>query len=148
MFCRHFQKYFWMECLVFGFWFHWNWYPIHYNSALVQVVAGCQTAASNHLDLRWPSCLMPCGITHDDVIKWKYFPYYWPFERGIHRSPVNSPHKGQWRRALMFPFICICNLSASPFYVAYGIRLILDLRPANERCYFVTMSLIGWVQAL
>ena len=20
------------------------------------------------------------------------------FERGIHRSPVNSPHKGQWRR--------------------------------------------------
>ena len=27
-------------------------------------------------------------------------------------------------------------------------RLILDLRPANERCrYFVTTSLIGWVQA-
>ena len=32
---------------------------------------------------------------HDDVIKWKYFPRYWPFVRGIHRSPVNSPHKGQ-----------------------------------------------------
>ena len=32
---------------------------------------------------------------HDDVIKWKYFPRYWPFLRGIHRSPVNSPHKGQ-----------------------------------------------------
>ena len=26
--------------------------------------------------------------------------------RGIHRSPVNSPHKGQWRGALMFPLIC------------------------------------------
>ena len=26
--------------------------------------------------------------------------------RGIHRSPVNSPHKGQWRGALMFPSIC------------------------------------------
>ena len=25
--------------------------------------------------------------------------------RGIHRSPVNSPHKGQWRRALMFSLI-------------------------------------------
>ena len=25
---------------------------------------------------------------------------------GIHRSPVNSPHKGQWRGALMFSFIC------------------------------------------
>ena len=43
---------------------------------------------------------------HDDVIKWKYFPRYWPFVRGIHRSPVNSPHKGQWRGALMFTLMC------------------------------------------
>ena len=26
--------------------------------------------------------------------------------RGIHRSPVDSPHKGQWHRALMFSLIC------------------------------------------
>ena len=45
-------------------------------------------------------------IDHDDVIKWKHFPRYWPFVRGIHRSPVNSPHKGQWRGALMFSLIC------------------------------------------
>ena len=44
---------------------------------------------------------------HDDVIKWKHFPRYWPFVWGIHRSPVNSPHKGQWRRALMFTLICV-----------------------------------------
>ena len=43
---------------------------------------------------------------HDDIIKWKHFPCYWPFVRGIHRSPVNSPHKGQWCGALMFSFIC------------------------------------------
>ena len=43
----------------------------------------------------------------DDVIKWKHFPRYWPFVRGIHRSPVNSPHKGQWHGALMFSLICI-----------------------------------------
>ena len=43
--------------------------------------------------------------THDDVIKWKHCPRYWPFVRGIHRSPVNSPHKGQWRGALMFSLI-------------------------------------------
>ena len=43
---------------------------------------------------------------HDDVIKWKHFLRYWPFVRGIHRSPVNSPHKGQWRGALMFSLIC------------------------------------------
>ena len=43
---------------------------------------------------------------HDDVIKWKHFPRYWSFVRGIHRSPVNSSHKGQWRGALMFTLIC------------------------------------------
>ena len=45
-------------------------------------------------------------LTHDDVIKWNHFPRYWPFVRGIYRSPVNSPHKGQWRGALMFSLIC------------------------------------------
>ena len=43
--------------------------------------------------------------THDDVIKWKHFPRNWPFVREIHRSPVNFPHKGQWRGALMFSLI-------------------------------------------
>ena len=42
---------------------------------------------------------------HNDVIKWKHFPLFWPFVRGIHRSPVNSPHKGQWRGALMFSLL-------------------------------------------
>ena len=48
-----------------------------------------------------------CCAFHDDVIKWKHFPRYWPFVRGIHRSPVNSPHKGQWHGALMFSLICV-----------------------------------------
>ena len=52
-----------------------------------------------------PSCLGLNVLTHDDVIKWKHFLRYWPFVRGIHRSPVNSPHKGQWRGALMFTLI-------------------------------------------
>ena len=42
------------------------------------------------------------SFTHDNVIKWKYFPRYWPFVRWIHRSPVNSPHKGQWRELCCF----------------------------------------------
>ena len=29
-----------------------------------------------------------------------------PFVGRIHRSPVNSPHKGQWRGALIFSLIC------------------------------------------
>ena len=44
--------------------------------------------------------------SHDDVIKWKHFPRYWPFVQGIHQSPVNSPHKDQWCGALMFSLIC------------------------------------------
>ena len=49
----------------------------------------------------------PNGIfNHDDVIKWKHFPCYWPFVRGIHQSPVNCTHKGQWRGTLMFSLIC------------------------------------------
>ena len=42
---------------------------------------------------------------HHDVVKWKHFPLYWPFVRGIHRSQVNSPHKGQWCWALTFSLI-------------------------------------------
>ena len=34
------------------------------------------------------------------------FPRYLPFVRGIYRSPVNFPHKGQWRGPLMFSLIC------------------------------------------
>ena len=53
----------------------------------------------------------PCGhdmgfLSHDDVIKWKHFPHHWSFVRGIHRSSLNSPHKGQWRGTLMFSLIC------------------------------------------
>ena len=42
---------------------------------------------------------------HDDVIKWNTIPRHWPFVLETHRLPVNSPHKCQWRGALMF-FIC------------------------------------------
>ena len=58
-----------------------------------------QVIFDTQLSIRWN--------WHDDVIKWKHFPRYWPFVRGIHRSPVNSPHKGQWRGALMFSLICV-----------------------------------------
>ena len=56
--------------------------------------------------LSWPfSVWLTKSSVHEDVTKWKHFPRYWPFVRGIHWSPVNSPHKGQRRRALMFSLI-------------------------------------------
>ena len=49
---------------------------------------------------------VPAGCRyHDDVIKWRHSPRYWPFVRGLHRSLVNSSHKDQWRKALMFSLI-------------------------------------------
>ena len=73
------------------------WYNNTSVSAIVVVVWYAVMACSSILPL------------HDDVIKWNHFPRYWPFVRGIHRSPVNSPHKGQWRGALMLSLICALN---------------------------------------
>ena len=42
------------------------------------------------------------------LFKWKYFPRHCPFARGLHWSPVNPPHKGQWHGSLMFSLICPC----------------------------------------
>ena len=51
-------------------------------------------------------CSYVCEFYHAGAIKWEHFPLYWPSVRGIHWSPVNSPHKGQWRGALMFSLTC------------------------------------------
>ena len=52
--------------------------------------------------------ILDCSLRmkHDDVIKEKHFPRFWPFVRGIHRSPVIYPHKVQWRGVLTFSLIC------------------------------------------
>ena len=50
---------------------------------------------------------------HDNVIKWKHFPPYWPFVRGIRRSPVNSPLNsifGRYRRAPAAPTLIKCEV--------------------------------------
>ena len=53
---------------------------------------------------KWQPALT--SSNHDDVIKWKHFARHWPFVRGIHRSLVKSPQKGQWRGAEIFSLIC------------------------------------------
>ena len=47
-----------------------------------------------------------CLAQHEDVVKWKHLPRYWSFVQGIHLSPMNSTHNGQWRRALNLSLIC------------------------------------------
>ena len=51
----------------------------------------------------------------------QHFSRYWHFVRGIPRSPANSPHKGQWRRALMFSLIC-ANRLLSKQWRRWGFR--------------------------
>ena len=54
---------------------------------------------------------MYCRIKLMQISWWRHqmetFSRNWPFVWGIHRSPVNSPHKDQWRGALMFSLICV-----------------------------------------
>ena len=63
----------------------------------------CHSINFGIITLEFPTC--STRPVHDDVIKWKHFLRYWPFMRRIHRFPVNSAHKGQWRGALMFSLI-------------------------------------------
>ena len=82
---------------------HTHWLMLQRNTLhhQLQVHHKADTSVSNNNSGVW------CRPVHDDVIKWKHFPRYWPFLRGIHRSPVNSPYKGQWRGALIFSLICV-----------------------------------------
>ena len=75
------------------------------NTVSIFPVVCCRTSADSYVEsIRVVKTTI--SVYHDDVIKWKHFPRYWPFVRGIHRSPVNPSHKGQWRGALMFSLIC------------------------------------------
>ena len=82
------------------------------------------------------------------------FQRYWTFVRGIHRSPVNYPHKGQWSRALMFSLICawingwVINREAgnlrrhrAHYYVIVMVVANVRNRPANGSGWYVDIGL-------
>ena len=52
----------------------------------------------------------------------KHFPLYWPFVRGIHRSPVDSPHKGQWHGVLMFSLFYVWTSGGTNYRDAGHLR--------------------------
>ena len=95
----------WWCCLLFCYgyalgaqWIGVIYSSIHWNN---RIMATQGVTLCGHYTV-FPVAMKYLWIIHDDVIKWKRFPRYWPFVRGIHRSAGNSPHKGQWRGALMF----------------------------------------------
>ena len=77
-------------------------------------------------------------VRHDDVIKWKHFPHYWPFVWGIHQSRVNSPHKGQWRGTSMFSLI---YSSTNDWVNNYDAG---DLRCHHARNDVIVMTWVSW----
>ena len=85
-----------------------NIIPIHWKiwfSCNVEILRAFRLKRSYAILKQPPGTVLSVAV-HDNITKWKHFPHYWPFVRGIHWSPVDSPHKGQWCRALMFSFIC------------------------------------------
>ena len=64
-----------------------------------------------HTHSDYPSweCKADTVQIQDDVITWKHFPRYWPFVRGIHWSPVNSPPQRPVTRS--FDFFCDLRLN-------------------------------------
>ena len=80
--------------------------PVPWTAILKNIQAGFASFAMMFKLCTNSTPMFSISHKHDDVIKRKHFPCHWPFVRGIHRSPVNPPHKGQWRGALMFSLIC------------------------------------------
>ena len=102
-------------CVQMGWWGQLTHGNPHDN-VLINLKSNCQHWNTKvtwcHCYLHWQHQSYSHGnsqqswSSHDDIIKWKHFPRNWPFVWGIHRSLVNSPHKGQWCGALMFSLIC------------------------------------------
>ena len=74
--------------------FKWYRFPvILFPWIAMHLISGSSPSAAMHRALRW---------RHQMEI----FSTLLALCVGSHQSPVNSPHKGQWRRALMFSLIC------------------------------------------
>ena len=94
----------------------WNalWINGKYNAFYVQNHITPSTVVITSLLVRDKPLRAPASVKRVYWHSWwrHQMPRDWPFVRGIprspanSRSPVNSPHKGQWREALMFYLIC------------------------------------------
>ena len=74
---------------------------------------------------------LPDQVYHDDVIKWKHFPRYWPFVRGIHRSPW----RGDLRRHRAHYDVTVMsyNISLVIWMVALSYGCIKSVTPVSYR---------------
>ena len=85
---------------------------------------------------------------------WKHFSRYWPIVREIHRCPMDSHHKGQWRGALMFSLMCAWtngwanngNAGAlRPHSAHYDVVVMFPVFIGTNRITYYTCS---WIDAV
>ena len=118
----------------------------------------CHIFASNHffMLLVQAICLffffffLTNGWFHDDAIKWKHFPCYWTFVRGIHWSLVNSPHKGPVTQSELWCFLwsALCIIGWVNNREAGDLRRthydVTVMHCLKSCCYWTNYGLVIW----
>ena len=76
-------------------------------------------------------CVAQCH--HDNAIKWKHFPYHWPFVRGLHRSLVGFP----WQTPVIQSFDVFFELHPNRWLCKQSRRWWFEMlsRPLWRHCY-------------
>ena len=98
-------------------WCIYEYMHFEYLRLWVLTVTYGKCSVSHETDPRFDCALLGCGCVIDTYMmnwihapRWRHqieaFSALLAFARGIHRPPVNSPHKGQWRGASVFSLIC------------------------------------------
>ena len=92
LFCYRFTLF------TFGWWWWrswwWWWYILtNYKINNKQLTFQLRSWNPRWLPTKAINCSNKMVLPGTDVNKWKHFPRYWPFVRGIRRPPMNSPHK-------------------------------------------------------
>ena len=84
--------------------------------------------------------------------QWKWFPYHWPFVRGIYWSPVDASHKGvmmhyipTWLCTRFMYFILVNSLRTSHMCVCVGNLIIIasdnnGLSPSRHQAFIWTSA--------
>ena len=95
----------------------------------------------------WWNPMRLLSFIRDGVMTWRRFPHYWPFVRGIHRSPVDSSYK---RPVMRRAFPCHTQTIMRSFDVFFDVSLTKPLnKPPSSRWFvaIVCMALCVYVEA-
>ena len=115
---------------------HYNWNLSPWRCSTHKIISMIKMGLNNHTleccltRAAWEAaCLTWQPVLHHYYsIKWKHFPRYWPFVRGIHGSSVDSRHKGPVTRI----FDDLFNVSLKKGVKNNGMAVDLRRRDAHR----------------